>query len=236
LAGSRRRVLKKIRGLFVAIQFSITVAFVIFFMYIFRNNTHKVIKIWMTIQMYFLGIKLEIEGKLDESCDLILINHQSMLDIIVMEYIHKRNIAWVAKKQITDMFFFGHIIKAPRMISIDRENKAGLIHLLSEAKDRLDKGRPIAIFPEGTRGDGTFMGDFKAGAKMLGNKYNLKVQPVVMFNTRNIVDSKRLEASSGVVKVVFLEPVLASKDSSWYEDTEKNMKEVFYKEYKNYVS
>jgi len=228
--------LKKIRGLFVAIQFSITVAFVIFFMYIFRNNTHKVIKIWMTIQMYFLGIKLEIEGKLDESCDLILINHQSMLDIIVMEYIHKRNIAWVAKKEITDMFFFGHIIKAPRMISIDRENKAGLIHLLSEAKDRLDKGRPIAIFPEGTRGDGTFMGDFKAGAKMLGNKYNLKVQPVVMFNTRNIVDSKRLEASSGVVKVVFLEPVLASKDSSWYEDTEKNMKEVFYKEYKNYVS
>ncbi|MFA7021542.1 lysophospholipid acyltransferase family protein [Aliarcobacter sp.] len=228
--------MKKIRGLFVAIQFSITVAFVIFFMYIFRNNTHKVIKIWMTIQMYFLGIKLEIEGKLDESCDLILINHQSMLDIIVMEYIHKRNIAWVAKKEITDMFFFGHIIKAPRMISIDRENKAGLIHLLSEAKDRLDKGRPIAIFPEGTRGDGTFMGDFKAGAKMLGNKYNLKVQPVVMFNTRNIVDSKRLEASSGVVKVVFLEPVLASKDSSWYEDTEKNMKEVFYKEYKNYVS
>lgn len=228
--------MKKIRGLFVAIQFSITVAFVIFFMYIFRNNAHKVIKIWMTIQMYFLGIKLEIEGKLDESCDLILINHQSMLDIIVMEYIHKRNIAWVAKKQITDMFFFGHIIKAPRMISIDRENKAGLIHLLSEAKDRLDKGRPIAIFPEGTRGDGTFMGDFKAGAKMLGNKYNLKVQPVVMFNTRNIVDSKKLEASSGVVKVVFLDPVLASKDSSWYEDTEKNMKEVFYKEYKNYVS
>ncbi|MDX4057542.1 lysophospholipid acyltransferase family protein [Aliarcobacter skirrowii] len=228
--------MKKIRGLFVAIQFSITVAFVIFFMYIFRNNAHKVIKIWMTIQMYFLGIKLEIEGKLDESCDLILINHQSMLDIIVMEYIHKRDIAWVAKKQITDMFFFGHIIKAPRMISIDRENKAGLIHLLSEAKDRLDKGRPIAIFPEGTRGDGTFMGDFKAGAKMLGNKYNLKVQPVVMFNTRNIVDSKKLEASSGVVKVVFLEPVLASKDSSWYEDTEKNMKEVFYKEYKNYVS
>ena len=153
--------MKKIRGLFVAIQFSITVAFVIFFMYIFRNNAHKVIKIWMTIQMYFLGIKLEIEGKLDESCDLILINHQSMLDIIVMEYIHKRDIAWVAKKQITDMFFFGHIIKAPRMISIDRENKAGLIHLLSEAKDRLDKGRPIAIFPEGTRGDGTFMGDFK---------------------------------------------------------------------------
>lgn len=134
LAGLRRRVLRKIRGLIVFIQFSISVAIVVFFMYLFRNHTHKVIKIWMKIQMFFLGIKLEIEGNLDESCDLILINHQSMLDIIVMEHLHSRNIAWVAKKEITDLFFFGHIIKAPRMISIDRENKAGLIHLLSEAK------------------------------------------------------------------------------------------------------
>lgn len=159
-----------------------------------------------------------------------------MLDIIVMEHLHSRNIAWVAKKEITDLFFFGHIIKAPRMISIDRENKAGLIHLLSEAKDRLSKGRPIAMFPEGTRSDGTYIGEFKAGAKMVGNKFNLKVQPVVMFNTRNIVNSQKMEAAPGIVKVIYLEPIVASKDTSWYEDCEKNMKEVFEKEYKNYVS
>ena len=66
LAGLRRRVLRKIRGLIVFIQFSISVAIVVFFMYLFRNHTHKVIKIWMKIQMFFLGIKLEIEGNLDE--------------------------------------------------------------------------------------------------------------------------------------------------------------------------
>ncbi|MFV7790783.1 lysophospholipid acyltransferase family protein [Aliarcobacter lanthieri] len=228
--------MKKIRGLIVFIQFSISVAIVVLFMYIFRNHTHKVIKIWMKVQMFFLGIKLVQEGTLDESCDLIIINHQSMLDIIVMEHIHNRHIAWVAKKEITDLFFFGHIIKAPKMISVDRENKAGLIHLLSEVKDRLEKGRPIAMFPEGTRSDGTFMGEFKAGAKMVGNKYNLKVQPVVMFNTRNIINSQKMEASPGVVKVIYLDPVIASKDSSWYEDTEVKMREVFEKEYKNYVS
>ncbi|QKF60125.1 lysophospholipid acyltransferase family protein [Aliarcobacter lanthieri] len=228
--------MKKIRGLIVFIQFSISVAIVVLFMYILRNHTHKVIKIWMKVQMFFLGIKLVQEGTLDESCDLIIINHQSMLDIIVMEHIHSRHIAWVAKKEITDLFFFGHIIKAPKMISVDRENKAGLIHLLSEVKDRLEKGRPIAMFPEGTRSDGTFMGEFKAGAKMVGNKYNLKVQPVVMFNTRNIINSQKMEASPGVVKVIYLDPVIASKDSSWYEDTEVKMREVFEKEYKNYVS
>ena len=32
------------------------------------------------------------------------------------------------------------------MISIDRENKAGIIHLLKEAKDRLDKGDQLQCF------------------------------------------------------------------------------------------
>ena len=45
-----------------------------------------------------------------------------------------------------------------------------------------------------------------------------------------------MEASPGVVKVIYLKPVVASKDTSWYEDCEKNMTEVFEKEYKNYVS
>ena len=226
----------RIRGIILFIQFSITVAITVILMYIFKNHTHKVIKVWMHFQMFVLGIKLQTEGKLDESCDMILMNHQSLLDIIVMEYIHSRDLAWVAKKEITDLFFFGHIIKAPRMISVDRENKAGIIHLLKEAKDRLDKKRPIAMFPEGTRSDGTKMGSFKPGAKMVANKYNLKVQPIILFNTRNIVDSKSLKAAPGVVKVVFLEPVQASKDSTWFEDTEIKMNEIFNKECKNYLS
>ena len=226
----------RIRGIILFIQFSITVAITVVLMYIFKNHTHKVIKVWMTFQMYLLGIKLQTEGKLDESCDMILMNHQSLLDIIVMEYIHSRDLAWVAKKEITDLFFFVHIIKAPRMISIDRENKSGIIHLLKEAKDRLDKGRPIAMFPEGTRSDGKEMLSFRPGAKILANRYNLKVQPIVLFNTRNIVDSKKLLATPGVVKVVYLEPIQADKNTDWFEEIEVKMNEVFNKESKNYVS
>ncbi len=226
----------RIRGIILLIQFSITVAITVVLMYIFKNHTHKVIKVWMTFQMYLLGIKLETHGKLDESCDMILMNHQSLLDIIVMEYIHSRDLAWVAKKEITDLFFFGHIIKAPRMISIDRENKSGIIHLLKEAKDRLDRGRPIAMFPEGTRSDGKQMLSFRPGAKMLANRYNLRIQPIVLFNTRNIVDSKKLLATPGIVKVVYLEPIQADKNTNWFEDIEEKMNEVFNNESKNYVS
>ena len=226
----------RIRGLILFIQFSITVAITVVLMYIFKNHTHKVIKAWMIFQIYVLGIKLEIEGKLDESCDMILMNHQSLLDIIVMEYIHSRDLAWVAKKEITDLFFFGHIIKAPRMISIDRENKAGIMHLFKEARDRLDKGRPIAMFPEGTRSNGKSMLSFRPGAKMLANRFRLRVQPIVLFNTRNIVDSKKMLATPGIVKVVYLEPVQADKSTDWFEQVEEKMNEAFNKECNNYVS
>ena len=226
----------RIRGIILFIQFSITVAITVVLMYIFKNHTHKVIKVWMNFQMFVLGIKLQTQGKLDESCDMILMNHQSLLDIIVMEYIHSRDLAWVAKKEITDLFFFGHIIKAPRMISIDRENKAGIMHLFKEARDRLDKGRPIAMFPEGTRSDGKSMLSFRPGAKILANRYNLRVQPIVLFNTRNIVDSKKVLATPGIVKVVYLEPIQADKNTDWFEKTEEKMNEVFNKECTNYVS
>ena len=228
--------MERIRGIILFLQFSITVAITVVLMYTFRNHTHKIIKAWMAFQIFLLGIKIETQGKLDDTCDMVMMNHQSLLDIIVIEHIHNRDLAWVAKKEISDLFFFGHIIKAPRMISVDRENKAGLMHLLKEAKDRLDKKRPIAMFPEGTRSDGKSMLKFRPGAKMIANKFNLKVQPIVLFNTRNIVDSKSLKAAPGIVKVVFLEPIQANRTTDWFEQTEENMWETFNKEYKNYVS
>lgn len=228
--------MKRIRGIIILIQFSITVAITIALMYLFRNHTHKVIKVWMKLQIKFLGITLEEHGEIDESCDMVMLNHQSLLDIIVLEHLHPKDLAWVAKKEISDIFFFGHIIKAPRMISIDRENKAGIITLLKETKDRLNKGRPIAMFPEGTRSDGTKLLSFKPGAKMVANKHKLKVQPILLFNTRDILDSQNLKAKPGVVKVIYLDAVQADKSTNWFEETESKMNEVFESELKKHVS
>lgn len=224
-------ILSKIRGIFALIQFSVTVFILIGFMYIFNKKNHFFRKVWAKVQMIALGVKFDIEGELDESADLILLNHQSLLDITVMEFLHSRDIAWVAKKEIGDIPIFGHILKAPKMISINREDKAGLVKLLSETKDRVSKGRPIAMFPEGTRSDGTMMRSFKAGAKMVAIKHKLKVQPVVLLHTRERLDSQTLNAEPGTVKVRYLPSFTPEKsDKQWYKKLEDDMKEVFYKE------
>lgn len=222
--------LARIRGFIVLIQFSITVAIVITLMYTFKSKVHAIIKGWMKLQIFFLGIKLEVEGSKDESCDMYFVNHQSLLDIIVIEHLHDKHLAWVAKKEISDLFFFGHIIKAPDMISIDRENKVGIINLLKDVKNRLSLGRPIAMFPEGTRSDGKKMLKFKSGGQMIANKLGLKVQPVIVLNTRSILDSKKLTQKPGVVKVIYLEPVQADKKTDWFKQTEEKMNETFERE------
>ena len=44
------------------------------------------------------------------------------------------------------------------------------------------------------------------------------------------------DMENGIVKVVYLEPVQASKETSWYEDLEVKMRTRFEAEYKKYVS
>lgn len=224
--------MSRIRGFLTLIQFVITVSITIALMYLFNKHHHKIRKVWTTLQIKLLGIEMEVHGEADESAQMVIMNHQALLDIVVMEHLHPRNLAWVGKKEISDLFFFGHIMKAPKMISINREDKSGIVTLLKEGKDRLDLGRPIAMFPEGTRSDGKRIAHFKSGARILADKYNLKVQPAVILHTREVLDSKTLRATPGKVKVIFLPSVMASKESDWFVQAENDMKEVFYKELK----
>jgi len=219
----------KIRAGLILINFILTVPVAIFLMYLFKKNpaiSHKMRAGWSVLQIKILGIKVDVQGEQDPDADMLLMNHQSLLDIMVIESLHKRNLAWVAKKEIADMFFYGHILKAPDMIIIDREDRSGLTTLLKEAADRLEKGRPIAIFPEGTRSDGTRLLPFKLGAKLTAERVNARVQPVVLTGTRPIMDSLEFTHNPGTVKVIYLDSIEAKKGTDWYDLVRQSMHKV----------
>jgi len=112
-----------------------------------------------------IGYKIQIVGKPNVDADILLLNHQSLLDIVVLEEHFPKNISWVAKKEIGNIPFFGKILTIPKMIAIDRESKRSLLTLFKNVKDRLKDNRTIAMFPEGTRGDGTNVCLLKMGQK-----------------------------------------------------------------------
>jgi 1-acyl-sn-glycerol-3-phosphate acyltransferase len=199
-------------------------------MYVFNKYNWQVRRYWARLQAFLIGYKLTIKGTPSSDANMVLMNHQSLLDIVIIEANYPKNIAWVAKKEIADMKFFGAILTLPKMIIIDRENRKSLVKLFRDVKDRLEDGRVIGMFPEGTRGDGKELLEFKSGAKLISEKLNLKVQPVVIVNTRDIVDSQNFLAKSGKVTVVYLDPIDPKQDKSWYENMHKNMQETLVKE------
>jgi 1-acyl-sn-glycerol-3-phosphate acyltransferase len=225
--------LNKLRIIWTAIQMGITVSITIILMYLFKSKNRAIRKVWGAIQIKLLDINLEIEGTLDEDADMIMMNHQSLVDIILFEYLHPKDLAWVAKKEIASLPWFGHILKAPDMIIIERENKSSLVKLLKESKIRYEQNRPIAIFPEGTRTDGKSLRKFKAGAKLVAQKYNFKVQPIVIVGTRDILDTHNLTQNSGSVKIIYLPTIQVDKDSLWYENMHNDMASILTKAVQN---
>ncbi len=228
--------LSKIKAIFIMIQFVFTVLVTIVLMYIFKNSTYKIRQIWAKMQKYLIGFTIVQHGKPDKEAKLILVNHQSLLDITSLEAIYPKNLCWVAKKEIRDIPLFGHILEAPKMIIIDRKDRRSMVKLLKESKQRISEGRIIAIFPEGTRGRGEKLLKFQKGAKFLAEKLNLKVQPVVVVNTRNIFDSQNFKAKSGTVIVDYLDLVDPKKDENWYEKIRGDMQTTLDKYNKKFES
>jgi 1-acyl-sn-glycerol-3-phosphate acyltransferase len=223
-------IFQKTKAFLIFIQFLITVTIVIFIMRFIDRDTWSIRKSWAKLQTFLIGYKLTIKGEPNFDADILLINHQSLLDIVVLEANYPKNIAWVAKKEIAEMKFFGAILTLPKMIIIDRENRKSLVKLFRDVKDRLEDGRVIGMFPEGTRGDGKKLLEFKSGAKLISEKLNLKVQPVVVVNSRNIVDSQNFLANSGKVTLLYLDTIDPKDSENWYEELHEKMQETLVNE------
>ncbi|NWF66952.1 MAG: 1-acyl-sn-glycerol-3-phosphate acyltransferase [Campylobacterales bacterium] len=224
-------------ALLYAINFLVTVPIIIILMYINNKNHRLFRKIWAKLQLKLLNSNVIIDGTIDNSAQLLIFNHQSLLDIVLLEAIHDNNLCWIAKEEIGKVPIIGHILKAPKMISVNREDKKGLIKLLKDVKDRLDDNRVICIFPEGTRSYGDELLHFKAGAKTIAQKYDLLIQPVVIINTRNVLDSKNFLVKSGDLKVVFCDSFRPSqKDENWYKELEIKMGGLYKNELANFNS
>jgi 1-acyl-sn-glycerol-3-phosphate acyltransferase len=215
--------LSKIRTLLSAAGFVLTMIAVVFLMFFDRKHNRAIRKGWSNLQKYLVGFRMNIKGEPDQEAKLLVINHQSMLDIVAIEAIYPQNIAWVAKKEIADVFFLGQTVKLSKMILIDRSDKRAMVKLLRDAKDRLNNNRPIAIFPEGTRGRGDKLLKFQIGAKMLAEKLDLRVQPIVIANARNVFDTQSFKINGGEIDISYLPSVETKNDEKWFEHLHEAM-------------
>jgi len=206
----------------------ITGLFMIPLMYLFRKNSSQILHKYNVLIMKLIGGKIETQGKRDNNADIFIINHQGVVDIIVMEASELTDIRWIAKREIFETPWFGNVVKLSNMINVDRENKAGLLKLIRDAKETRDNKphRVLAIFPEGTRAKGQKLRNFKSGAKILAEKLKLKVQPIVITNSKKLLNQHELIGKATTVYIKYLEPFRVDKSNKeWYKNLQITMQQ-----------
>lgn len=220
------KIFAHISWLFATIIIFTSLTILILIFYIVPKPLAPKISAWIIRLTIFYSV--DIEGKEDQNTQMFLLNHQSDLDIGIMETITKRDLAWVAKKELFDIPFFGLTLKLPQDIAVERESKTSLLKLLRDAQDRVSKGRVITMFPEGTRSTKGKMLPFKSGAKMVADKYKLCVQPIVLIQTAKYYDIKTFYYKPGKIKVIYLDSFIADKsDENWLKDLRVKMQKVY---------
>ena len=214
--------------IFIALTFSI-----IMYPILPRPYARKIAAWFVRLTTFFSVTKI---GKEDPEAQMFLVNHQSDLDIGVIETITSKDITWVAKKALFDVPFFGLAMSLPEDIEVERESKISLIKLLRAAKDRLKKKRVLTIFPEGTRSRTGKMLPFKSGAKFIADKYQLKVQPIVLIETSKCYNIKEFYYMPKNIKVIFLDSFIADKSNpNWLKDLRIKMQKTYDKELKGEI-
>lgn len=194
--------------------------------YLVPNPYAQKISAWFIRLLVFTPVK--VKGSPDPEAQMFLLNHQSEMDIGIMETITSKDLAWVAKKELFKVPFFSLVLRLPKDIALERESKTALVKLLKDCKDRLDHGRVITIFPEGTRTETGKMKPFKAGAKMVADKYTLKVQPVVLIATAWHFSNKRRDFRPGSVTAIYLDSFIADKSNpNWLNELHDKMQQVY---------
>jgi 1-acyl-sn-glycerol-3-phosphate acyltransferase len=105
----------------------------------------------------FLGIKVRVSGMENlppglTSPAILLSKHQSTLETLLLPTLMPHPLAFVFKRELLRIPFFGWSMARLDMIHIDRESRAqALKHVVAQGKKLLSQGTWIIMFPEGTR-------------------------------------------------------------------------------------
>jgi 1-acyl-sn-glycerol-3-phosphate acyltransferase len=98
------------------------------------------------------GLRYKVTGKenIPAQNAIIFANHQSMWETIFMQVLFPTQ-CWVLKKELLRIPVFGWGLALLDPIAIDRKQFNSVKALIQQGKERLQKGRWVVIFPEGTR-------------------------------------------------------------------------------------
>lgn len=127
------------------------------------------------------GVRWEVKGfeHLPDGPCILLSKHQSAWETMFIVSHMPREVCFVYKRELHWVPFFGWGLASLKMIHIDRnEGRNAFESVVSQGSRRLEEGRWIIMFPEGTRVPAGRKGTYKQGGTRLATRLAVPVVPI----------------------------------------------------------
>ena len=134
---------------------------------------------WSAGVLRAMGVGLHITGTARPGATLLLVNHVSWLDIAALHAAvpHAR---FVSKADVLRWPLLGWLIRGAGTLFIERERKRDALRVVHAMADALRAGQTVAVFPEGTTGEGAELLPFHANLLQAAIATATPIQPVVL--------------------------------------------------------
>ena len=159
-----------------------------------------------------LGIQTRITGWEnlpvgDTAPAILLVKHQSTLETFLLPTLMPHPLAYVFKKELIYVPFFGWAMARLDMIHIDRSQRAQAFNkVVAQGKNLLAQGIWIIMFPEGTRIPRGQTGVYKTGGTRLAVETGAPVIPVAVTSAK-CWPRKAFIKTPGIVDVSIGKPI-----------------------------
>ena len=165
---------------------------------------------WGKIILWITPAKVKIVGVsniIENQSYVVVANHQSTYDILVMYGYLPLDFKWVMKIELRKVPFIGFACEKMGHIYVDRRNKKASIRAMSSAKEKLVDGTSVVFFPEGTRSSGSDLKPFKKGAFRMAQDLQLPILPVSISGADAVLPSGGLFITPGEIKFTIHQPI-----------------------------
>ena len=114
---------------------------------------------WGGWVLWLLGVRLTVRGTPPAAPFLLVSNHLSYLDILVLA--SELRAVFIAKSEVKDWPLLGMLCRLVDTQFIQRERRNDILRMLKRITEILDSGRGVVFFPEGTTSNGQGVQRFK---------------------------------------------------------------------------
>lgn len=142
------------------------------------DQRDDVVRQWSARTLRVLGIRLVVHNQARPGAKLVVANHVSWLDIVALNSVVPSR--FVSKAEVSHWPMVGRLVTAAGTLYLQRERRRDAMRVLGLMSTALGEGYTVAVFPEGTTGDGRHLLHFHGNMLQSAIDAKVPVQPVAI--------------------------------------------------------